>query len=112
MLTTESKSFTKDVLGRYLCNTFEEAAAVGFGLVITALTVSLGLGHRTLAMGLRGLPPFVNRVGGGLIVAVRDVRRCYGHRDPLAPRTAGQQRHHGSSHAVVGELTSRFKSSA
>ena len=54
------------------------AYALGFGLVITALTVTLGLGRRSLAIGLRRVLPFVNRIAGGLLVVAGAYIAYYG----------------------------------
>ncbi|MEO7555367.1 MAG: cytochrome c biogenesis CcdA family protein [Acidimicrobiales bacterium] len=57
---------------------FFVAFAVGFGLVITALTVTLGLGRRSLAVGLRRVLPYVNRIAGGLLVITGAYMAYYG----------------------------------
>ena len=54
------------------------AYAAGFGLVITALTITLGMGRRSLAVGLRKVLPFVNRIAGGLLVAAGAYVAYYG----------------------------------
>jgi cytochrome c-type biogenesis protein len=54
------------------------AYAAGFGLVITALTVSLGLGYRTLGHRLRRVLPFVNRISGALLAAAGAYIAYYG----------------------------------
>jgi len=54
------------------------AYALGFGLVITALTVTLGLGRRSLAIGLRRVLPYVNRIAGGLLVVAGAYVAYYG----------------------------------
>lgn len=57
---------------------FFVAFTVGFGLVITALTVTLGLGRRSLAIGLRRVLPYVNRIAGGLLVVTGAYLAYYG----------------------------------
>jgi cytochrome c biogenesis protein CcdA len=54
------------------------AYASGFGLVITALTVSLGLGYRSLTVGLRRVLPSVNRIAGGLLAVAGAYIAYYG----------------------------------
>jgi cytochrome c biogenesis protein CcdA len=54
------------------------AYALGFGLLITALTVTLGLGRRSLAIALRKVLPFVNRIAGGLLVIAGAYVAYYG----------------------------------
>jgi cytochrome c biogenesis protein CcdA len=44
------------------------AYSIGFGLVITAMTVALALGHRSIVRQVRQVLPFVHRVAGALLV--------------------------------------------
>ncbi|MGI8661860.1 MAG: cytochrome c biogenesis CcdA family protein [Acidimicrobiales bacterium] len=57
---------------------FFAAYAAGFGLVITALTVTLALGRRSLAIGLRSVLPYVNRVAGLLLIVAGAYVAYYG----------------------------------
>lgn len=54
------------------------AYSAGFGLVITALSMTLAAGKRSLASSLRQLLPFVHRVAGGLLVVTGAYIAYYG----------------------------------
>src|SRR5437899_3083599 len=55
------------------------AYSVGFGLVITAMTVALALGHRSIVRRLRQVLPFVHRVAGALLVLTGLYIAYYGY---------------------------------
>ena len=54
------------------------AYAVGFGVLLTALTVALALARRSLVAHLRRLLPFVQRISGGLLVLAGAYVAYYG----------------------------------
>ncbi len=74
------------------------AYAVGFGLVITALTVTLGFGRRSLAVGLRRLLPYVQRIAGALLVLTGAYVAYYG----TVEIRSGQA---GTGDGVVGRVS-------
>jgi cytochrome c-type biogenesis protein len=61
-----SDSFTKDGFAKGSGNFL--AYAIGMGLVITFLTMSLALAKSNVAVGMRRLLPYIGRVSGALLV--------------------------------------------
>ena len=55
------------------------AYSLGFGLVITALTVAIAVGHRSLVGHVRRLLPFVHRIAGALLVLTGAYIAYYGY---------------------------------
>jgi len=55
------------------------AYSLGFGLVSTAMTVALALGHRSIVRRLRQVLPFVHRVAGALLVLTGLYIAYYGY---------------------------------
>jgi cytochrome c biogenesis protein CcdA len=55
------------------------AYSLGFGLVITALTVAIAVGHRSVVGHVRRLLPFVHRIAGALLVLTGTYIAYYGY---------------------------------
>lgn len=63
-----SDSFTKDGFAKGSGNFL--AYAIGMGLIITFLTMSLALAKSNVAVSMRKLLPYIGRISGGLLVLV------------------------------------------
>ena len=54
------------------------AYALGFGLIITTLTITLAVGERSLVGHVRRVLPFVHRIAGGMLVLTGSYIAYYG----------------------------------
>jgi hypothetical protein len=68
------------VFGRGLASgaAYFVAFALGFGVVLVSLTVTLAMARQSLVLGLRKVLPFVSRIAGGLLVITGSYVTWYG----------------------------------